>query len=387
MKLLVYGGWFGSGNLGDDAILIGLREILRRALPDAEIAALSLNPEYTKRVCGVEAVPLRSPRSMLRRDAPTAAASYFSAFSSADACLVSGGTPIYDYGHLTRSFYFGFPRLLGKKLFCFGIGAKPIRSRRGRRLIRLLLQQAHLISTRDTPSRDLLAGLGVEKPIRVTGDSALFMEPIDPETGLRRLAESGVDTARPMAAVCPRVLSKSYKTHYHEELSPQAISRIRASVARAADHLAEAGFEVVFLPMHRAPPDDDRREIEAVRSLMRRGEGKVVEGDLLPQEAISVLERMEIVVGLRLHSLIFAASQGVPVVSVDYDSKIRGFMELAGVEDLLCLPEDGSEALVERVGRALAERRELSRGLRRSCDAMRERIMREAGRVAGALEG
>ena len=386
MKILVFGGWFGSRNLGDDAILIGLREILHQALPDVEIVAFSSEPEYTMRVCGVGAVPTRSPRSMLRGDAAAAgAASYLSAFNEADACLVSGGTPVYDYGHLTRGFYFSFPRLLGKQLFCFGIGAKPIRSRTGRQLIRLLLRQTCLISTRDEPSRAILEGVGVGKPIKVTGDSSLFMEPLDPEAGLRRLAQSGIDVTGPMVAICPRVLSTDYRSHYHEELTADAISNTRLAVARAADHLAEEGYEVVFIPMHTVPPDDDRREIEAITGLMRRGEPRVVEGGLLPQEAMAILGLMELVVGLRLHSLILAAAQGVPVVTVDYDSKIRGFMELAGVGDLACRSGDKPEVLIDRVYRALTEGSELRRRLRRSCEEMRNRIMEEARRVAAAL--
>ena len=50
MRFVVFGGWFGSGNLGDDAILIGLRRILTGIYPDAEVVALSTDPEYTKRV-------------------------------------------------------------------------------------------------------------------------------------------------------------------------------------------------------------------------------------------------------------------------------------------------------------------------------------------------
>ena len=385
VKIIVFGGWFGSRNLGDDAILIGLREILSQVLPDVEIAAFSSDPGYTMRVCGVGAVPRQSPRSMLRRGAAAGVSSYLSAFNEADACLVSGGTPIYDYGHLTRSFYFGFPRLLGKQLFCFGIGAKPILSRTGRRLIRLMLRQACLISTRDELSRAILKEVRVGKPIRVTGDSSLFMEPPEPEAGLRKLAQSGIDVTRPMVAICPRVLSMDYRAHYHEELTAAAISSIRLTVARAANHLAEEGYEVVFLSMHTVPPDDDRKEIEAIAGLMRRGEPRVAGVGLLPQEAMAMLGRMELVVGLRLHSLIFAAAQGVPVVTVDYDSKIRGFMELAGVGDFACRPEDRPDILIDRVERAAAEGGDLGWRLRRSCEEMRARIIIEARRVAAAL--
>jgi len=387
LRFLVFGGWFGSRNLGDDAILIGLREILRRVLPEVEITAFSTDPEYTRRVCGVGAVPLRSPRSMLGRDAARGAASYLSAFTEADACLVSGGTPIYDYGHMTRIFYFGLPRLMGRRLACFGIGAKPVRSWRGRRLVKALLDQALLISTRDEPSRAIIKALGVEKAVRVTGDSSLFMEPLEAEAGLRRLTRSGVDVSKPMAAICPRVLSTDYKPHYHEEISSEAISRIRLSVALAADHLVSEGYEVVFLPMHEVPPDDDRREIEIIANLMKTGNPKVVGGGLLPQEAMAVLGRMEVVVGLRLHSLILAAAQGVPVVTVNYDSKVGGFMDLADVGTFYCRPEDGAETLIHHVDRALNEEGDISRRLNRSCSRMRARIWEEAKRLAAALEG
>jgi len=96
------------------------------------------------------------------------------------------------------------------------------------------------------------------------------------------------------------------------------------------------GFEVVFLPFHRGPVDDDLAEIGAIVSMMNGSTPKIIEGDLLPGEALSVLGGMKLVFGLRLHSLIFAASRGVPVVGVNYDSKIRGFMEFAGARECLC---------------------------------------------------
>jgi len=385
MRFVVFGGWFGSGNLGDDAILIGLRRILTDIYPDAEIVALSTDPKYTKRVCGVEAIPLLSPLSKIRRNGASVEA-YLRTFRDADACIVCGGTPIYDYGHLSRTLHFGFPRALGTRLFCFGIGVKPIISRTGIGLTRALLRQAELISTRDLPSRDELMRLGVDKPVTVTGDSGLFLTPEKPEVGLRKLAECGVDTTRPMAAVCPRALSTDHRLHYHEPLSERAILEIRMAVAKAADGLSEEGYEVVFIPMHRVPPDDDIGEIKEVTGLMRSRTRKVVDVGLLPGEVMAVLGQMRIVLGLRLHSLVLAAAQGVPIVGVGYDRKIGGFMELAGVGDLVCPSPASSEVLIERVGRALDDRKERGRSLLRSCGEMRERVEGEARQLAALLE-
>ena len=102
-------------------------------------------------------------------------------------------------------------------------------------------------------------------------------------------------------------------------------------------------------------------------------------------EAMAVLGRMSLVLGLRLHSLILAVAQGVPVVGVDYDRKIRGFMELAGVEELLCLPSEPPRAFVERVKFGLDDAAAFRDRLLRSCCGMKKRILVEAGRLVAAL--
>jgi len=382
LRLLVYGGWFGSRNLGDDAILMGLRDLMREAIPGAELLALSTDPEYTRRVCGVEATRLFSPLEVLKGSL----ASYLEAFCRADLCVLSGGTPLYDYGHVSRGLLLGLPRLLGKGLVLFGVGAKSITSLGGRTLTRLLLRGAARISVRDHPSGRVLEGL-LGEPVRVTGDSALFLEPAPRERALALLSGVGVDLERPMAAICPRALSKEYRIHYHDRVAPKRIPGMRAELAWAADRLSREGFEVVFLPMHRVPPDDDRAEIETIIRLMREGGPKVVGAELSPDEAMAVLGCMEVVLGLRLHSLIFAACQGVPAVSVGYDSKIGGFMEQAGAGEYVCDPADLPGGLIDAVERALSRKEVLGGILVYNCGRMRRRVREEAEAVASLVGG
>jgi len=384
MRAVVFGGWFGSGNLGDDAILMGLRNVLERVSPGVEIVALSTDPRHTRRVCGVDAIELMSPRGLLGRGNASFSA-YMRTFKEADVCVVSGGTPIYDYGHISRAFHFGFPLINGTPLVCFGVGVKSVRSMLGSSSVRALLRGARLVSARDVPSKDELARLGLSG-VSVTGDSGLFLEPAGRDAALDVLAESGVDTSRPMAAICPRFLSSRHRGHFHDPLSPAEISRIRQGVAGVADHLLKEGFEVVFLPFHRGPVDDDLVEIGEIAGMMVGSAPQVSGRSLLPGEALSVLGCMKLVFGLRLHSLIFAASQGVPVVGVDYDSKIGGFMELAGVGGCLCEVAGDPGSWVERVDTALDEGDVLGHVGARSCCEMRERILDEAGRVRDILE-
>ena len=49
MKIFLI-GWFGAGNIGDEAILISELLLLRDHLSNAEIYILSFNPEKTRKL-------------------------------------------------------------------------------------------------------------------------------------------------------------------------------------------------------------------------------------------------------------------------------------------------------------------------------------------------
>ena len=56
IQSIVISGWYGAGNVGDEAILVALAQRYRDCYPKAKIIALSLNPELSRKVCRVEAV-------------------------------------------------------------------------------------------------------------------------------------------------------------------------------------------------------------------------------------------------------------------------------------------------------------------------------------------
>ena len=346
-----------------------------------EIAALSIDVSQTKRVCNVEAFPLKSPRELLTPRPGRGIRDYRRYFEWADACILTGGTPIYDYDHVSRIIHCGLPRLSGKELVCFGIGVKPVRSFHGKRIIRWLLKNAATISTRDRGSEQELRNMGLGGEIPVTGDSALFMEPeaVDRET-LEKFELESLD--RPVA-ICPRALSPDHRVHYHTPLTNANITRTRRNIAAAADWIAESGYDVVYIPMHQAPGDDDTAEIAEIRGRMERP-STVVSHPGSPENTMGILKRMELILGLRLHSLILGAAAGTPIVGIDYDPKIRGFMEYAGVGDYICGVEDSADTLMKGIETALDNRKSLRPELRGSCEWMRARI-REEGHVISEI--
>lgn len=379
MHILTFGGWFGSQNLGDSAILIGLKEIIQNTVPEAELWALSIDPEYTEKICGVQSLQLQSPRDLLSH---TVRQRYWRIFKESDACILTGGTPIYDYGHLSRIIHLGMPNLQGKEFICFGIGVKPLNSTHGRHIVSQLLSQVSLISTRDQPSQQILSSL-LERRITLTGDTALFMEPARRREIEPILDEIGAD--RPIVAICPRHLSLEEKQHYHDPLTRQDIGKIRHIQARTADHLNNEGYKVVFIPFHRGGVDNDFIEITKIRMLMKTQRSTVLKEEVSPQEMMRLIGSMELVIGLRLHSLVFAAAMGTPFASISYDVKIKGFMEMAGVQDCLVHLGQGLDKLRYVVDNIRSNRLGYVEILSESCRSMKKRIWREAMKMKNLL--
>ncbi len=376
MRLLAFGGWYGSGNVGDDAILMGLRRILTEAAPGSRLVALSSDPAQTERVCGVEAARLLNPRGL-----PRHAAEYKRLFSGVDGVLVTGGTPFYDWDHASRLMHWGLALGSRKPVVCFGVGAKDVSSLHGRALIASLLMRSARVSARDRVSQRRLEALS-GRAVSLTGDSALFLDPAPRNSTYNLLSEVGLSLDRPLVVVCPRFLSRDNRRHYHDPVSDERIASIRLGLACLADTLLEEGYRVLFVPLHGAEGDDDLREIGAIRASMRRRDSESLSFVPSPQVAASLLGSARLVVGLRLHSLIIAASQGVPVVSVGYDEKIAAFLDLAGAPGCLSEPVDLPVVASHALGDA-----GLGETLRQSCTQMRDRVMSEAREVVALLSG
>ena len=62
------------------------------------------------------------------------------------------------------------------------------------------------------------------------------------------------------------------------------------------------------------------------------------------------------VVSMRLHALIFAAGQGVPVVGISYDPKVSGFMDYLDQKNYVTLEEATEENLCRLMDQASSNR-------------------------------
>lgn len=132
----------------------------------------------------------------------------------------------------------------------------------------------------------------------------------------------------------------------------------------------ELGARVVFIPMQFP---DDVKAAQAIAALTHE-ECTVLKDEYTTSEFLSLVGNMDLMLGIRLHALIFAGVMGVPMLGISYDPKIDRFLSSIGEEPVGNLRDVTAEELMaeirrkwndkqtfrQRNGKLLAELRELA---------------------------
>ena len=344
-KRILISGYYGFSNAGDEAVLSAMIANLQ-SQADTVVTVLSASPEETVRTHQVKALPRNSIFAVAK------------AIKNCDLLISGGGSLIQDATSLRSLIYYlsviALAKFYRRKVMILGQGIGPLRRSISRRLARKTLNRADMITVRDAQSAELLRELGVRTPpIHVTADPTFLLEPVPADETVRLLSEAGIGENEDVIAVAVRSWPET--------------PRIESATAEALAKLAE-DLPAKLLLVAMQTPDDDL--------LARQIREAVPEVVLQPRpwtarELLGVLGRCRLVVGMRLHALIFAAAAGVPSLGIEYDPKVEHFLAATGQEGIT-LEKAASGFLAERVTRAWDARDELASRLPERVPAMRQ---------------
>lgn len=325
-------GAYGRGNAGDDAMLMTMIRQLRQEDPQLPITVLSRKPRETGAMTGVNAMHIfdfPGTQRVLKRS----------------ALYISGGGSLIQNATSNRSLVYYLTSIAqaakaGCRVMMYGCGIGPVTGARHQRLVKTYLNKyVDLITLRDPESRKTLEEFGVAVPqIYVTADLAMQMQG-DPAAADRYLERNGLD---PAGKYCMFVL---------RPWGDDGRQRLEA-IRTAADYVWEKhGLMPLFFSFE---PHRDQEINAAAASMVHApcmalppiGDGSVICG---------LISRMELVVSMRLHALIFACSQNRRIVGLSYDPKVSGFMSYLGSDHCLELGDVTGEKLTEKIDAALTD--------------------------------
>lgn len=306
---IVISGYYGFRNSGDEAVLKSILTALEEASKQAGITVqpivLSSDPAWTEKMYGVRAVhrmSLKEVRSAIRESSG----------------LISGGGSLLQDATSPKTipYYLAILKLAqwaGKPTFVYAQGIGPVQRKWFYPLIKSVFNRCKYISVRDEQSADLLAAMGVQRSsVNVVPDPVMGLPlPANADSGANGLSPAGM----PVIGISVRYWDKERR-----ELKAIADGLRKLSAGRPV-HLR-------FLPFH-LPDDVDASQyvLEQLGDVGANGSSISMEEEITdPQQMLLEVSRCDLVVGMRLHSLIYAASREVPLLGISYDPKINHFL-------------------------------------------------------------
>jgi len=306
-------GYYGFGNAGDEAVLAGIREAFARKSDNrAKIVAFSRTPEETERAHGIAAVDRMSLTAMRQA-------------LKESQLLVSGGGSLLQDTTSVRSllYYLWVARLAhsqGVPVMFYAQGIGPLRRNMSRRLVQIVARRAACLTVRDEPSAQLLESLGIpRKRIEVTADPAFALTPARSALVENIIQQEGLTFEKPMIAVALRPWGGV------GESPLQAYADLLTAIR------GQCGCRVLMLPMH--TPQDTAFSEQVVALTKTPQEFPILRGNYSPEILLGLTARMQAVVAMRLHALIFAARTGVPPFALSYDPKVQNLMNGLGLSE------------------------------------------------------
>lgn len=295
---IVLSGYYGFDNVGDEAILYSIIQALKNEDSSIDITVLSNQPEKTKATYGVDAVNRWNLKEIAE------------ALKNSDGLISGGGSLLQDKtGFRSIPYYTGIMKMaqwLGKPVFIYAQGMGPIDKGFSRLLVKNVLKKTQ-ISVRDKASLDLLRTIGLKNDIEIVPDPVLG---ITLQTEACNWWEQQSFT-EPVITVSVR--------DWPSEVD------FKEKIVKALDKAADSGASIVFIPMHGEHDDHTSREL----SQLMTNKSFVAPFDATIEEKIIMIGKSNLLVGMRLHALIFAGVMGTPFIALSYDPKIDAFADIS----------------------------------------------------------
>lgn len=343
---MMFCGYYGYANSGDDTLLEAIIAALRKEKDNLAMLVLSKRPQ--------EAVKEHKVFSINRLN-------FFSIYKymrKTRLLIYGGGSLIQDITSTRSLFYYTFlihmAKFSGARVMIYGNGIGPITKERNIPMARRALDKCDYISLRDPKSMSDIKSLGVTNPNIVVSVDPVFSLDIEGGGNIEEiLAFEKIELSAKYFVVSLR------PWQYNE---PKFVDKM----VEIIDYTTKKyGLIPLFVPMH-------KMDIGIIQETARKisCESVALSKVYEVRPLISIISRAEFAMCMRLHTLIYAASVGLPVIGLVYDPKIASFIEYMNEKTHVDTSDLDLEAL-----------REMVDGIMENPAAAREKIAREFERL------
>lgn len=273
----------------------------------------------------------------------------------------------------------------GIPIIGYNVGVGPVNTPAGRRMLKAIADRMAFITVRDQDSLDLLNEVGVENPrIRLAADAALNAPSLSPAEVEPIFRAAGLDRDQPKLGINVNRYLDTWASAGRVSMGREAFLDIYAE-ALAGFH-REVPVPLVFVTTQ-------HHDVEITEALRRRLPATIptafIDNRRHDHAAIKgVLRHLDLLCGMRLHSLILASSERTPIAGITYQPKVGYyFRELEMADRTLSFDDFTAEKLRAHLLRAWNDRAELSAALQKRIPVLQAKAAGSAGLVAALDQG
>ena len=347
-------GYYGFNNSGDETLLYSMIKNLREEKADARLLVLSKVPNETAKNYGVYSIN-RYNLLKLKRE-----------LRKSHLFIFGGGSLIQDVtSDKSLWFYLNMLKLaFGAKipvmLYANGIG--PVNKLKNRKKVAKILNKANIITLRDEKSLKEVNDMGVSTEKIVTADPALSMAGVDNATARKLLAEENI--------ICDNdILGISIRDW--KDCDGAFWTRFAEQIDEICDKYKLAP---VFIPLKK--PDDT--EISKIVQAKIKTKGHILNKPYTAEEIVGIFGVCELTIGMRLHSLIYAAAVCCPAIGISYDPKVSGFVDYIGTSSSLELNEVKENRLILKADEIMKNKEKIKEELAEKQAEFKEKTKKTA---------
>lgn len=270
---------------------------------------------------------------------------FFHNLLNSDIVISSPGGFLQDYNIFSslipNIFLVGSAKVLGKLVIIYAQSLGPFRNKILRSLCKLILNTAEVIILREEVSKGYIDEANINKPkIFITADASFSIEPPRYNKALYRqnlLKSFQRETGDVLIGIT--VLGRYFLNRKRRNL----LKKYAVSFAVAIDCMInKLNANIIFVPQVRS-----QSEIMMMHIIMRFVKNKsrvlIMDEDLSPEEVVKIIGCMDLFIGTRMHSNIFALIMNVPIIAIAYEHKTYGIMNMLGLENWVIDVKDVEE--------------------------------------------
>lgn len=337
MNRIVISGWYGYKNLGDEVILNCMSEEIRNSLENTSITAMSFDPGYTEQQ-GINAVrhlpfTFKGIVALFVKGRIPAFFKTIRAIKNADLILIGGGGFLSDWNPIAIKPWlwqiYLYKKVFKKKVMIYAIGAGPFIHPHYMNRVKDTLKYVDVITVRDEESNQQLKKCGIDNAVVTTDPVVSLSLPSEYKTVSSSKRRIGI-------SIAPLFISglwKDSRNKYNNYL--QAIVEL---INKINDHYKNE-LEIIFIPMEDEYDYNFNQEI--VGKLNDASNVSIVNKGKTINEKLEIMNTIDLMIGMRLHSIIISSTLGIPSLGIVYHHKVYEFLRSVGLEGLSVGVGDG----------------------------------------------